>query len=81
MIYNVPGKKGVYSTFEMTEQDAKKTFGVDGDPDETGPSTPTTEPAASTEPAPAPRRPTMGSKYATSVSAGAINRRIQTELS
>jgi hypothetical protein len=27
MIYNVPGKKGVYSTYEMTEQDAGKLFG------------------------------------------------------
>ena len=27
MIYNVPGKKGVYSTYELSEQDAKKMFG------------------------------------------------------
>jgi hypothetical protein len=28
-IYNVPGKKGVYSTYEISEQDAKKMFGQD----------------------------------------------------
>jgi hypothetical protein len=27
MIYNVPGKKGVYSTYELAEQDAKLMFG------------------------------------------------------
>jgi len=27
MIYNVPGKKGVYSTYELTEAEAKKMFG------------------------------------------------------
>lgn len=35
MVYNVPGKKGVYSTYEMSEQDAKKMFGVDGEIEET----------------------------------------------
>jgi hypothetical protein len=39
IIYNVPGKKGVYSTYEMTEQDAKKMFGnIDGEADEAPPS-------------------------------------------
>ena len=27
MIYNVPGKKGVYSTYELSEHEAKKMFG------------------------------------------------------
>jgi len=27
MIYNVPGKKGIYSTYELSEPDAKKMFG------------------------------------------------------
>jgi hypothetical protein len=27
MIYNVPGRKGVYSTYELTEPEAKKMFG------------------------------------------------------
>jgi Fe2+ or Zn2+ uptake regulation protein len=27
MIYNVPGKKGIYSTYELSEADAKKMFG------------------------------------------------------
>jgi hypothetical protein len=43
MIYNVPGKKGVYSTYEMTEQDAKKLFGnVDGEVED-APSAPVVE--------------------------------------
>jgi hypothetical protein len=44
-IYNVPGKKGVYSTYEISEQDAKRMFGqIDGDADEIPP------PAAPTPP-------------------------------
>src|SRR5438046_6413225 len=36
MIYNVPGKKGVYSTYELSEQEAKKMFGqLDGEAEET----------------------------------------------
>jgi Fe2+ or Zn2+ uptake regulation protein len=36
MIYNVPGKKGVYSTYELSEQDAQKMFGlVDVEAEET----------------------------------------------
>ncbi len=34
MIYNVPGKKGVYSTYEMTPDEAKKMFGVDVETEE-----------------------------------------------
>jgi hypothetical protein len=34
MIYNVPGKKGVYSTYELSEQDAKRMFGSDGESEE-----------------------------------------------
>lgn len=37
MIYNVPGKKGVYSTYEISEQDAKKMFGQDRETEETPP--------------------------------------------
>jgi hypothetical protein len=33
MIYNVPGKKGVYSTYELTEHEAQKIFGPDSDSD------------------------------------------------
>ena len=40
-IYNVIGKKGVYSTYEISETDAKKMFGQDGD-------------ATAEEPTPAP---------------------------
>jgi hypothetical protein len=50
MIYNVPGKKGVYSTYEMTEQDARKLFGnVDVESEEAPPVT--------DNPAPAPTQP------------------------
>jgi hypothetical protein len=54
MIYNVPGKKGVYSTFEMTEQEAKKLFGnVDGETEEsTGAASPETATPPPTPPAP-----------------------------
>jgi hypothetical protein len=31
VIYNVPGKKGVYSTYELSEQDAKRMFGIDAE--------------------------------------------------
>jgi hypothetical protein len=34
MIYNVPGKKGVYSTYEVSEQEAKRLFGTDGEAEE-----------------------------------------------
>jgi hypothetical protein len=40
MIYNVPGKKGVYSTFELTEQEAKKMFGQFDDIEEVQPPSP-----------------------------------------
>jgi hypothetical protein len=50
MIYNIPGKKGVYSTYDVSEQDAKRLFGqTDSEsedqnpphsPEETEPSTP-----------------------------------------
>jgi len=43
MIYNVPGKKGVYSTYELAEADVKKMFGqIDGETsEETPPASPT----------------------------------------
>ncbi|SEE59060.1 hypothetical protein SAMN05519104_6646 [Rhizobiales bacterium GAS188] len=45
MIYNVPGKKGVYSTYELSEQEAKKMFGqFDEAPEE--PALPTAPTAA-----------------------------------
>jgi hypothetical protein len=40
MIYNVPGKKGVYSTYELSEAEAKKMFGQDGEVEEPTPSAP-----------------------------------------
>jgi hypothetical protein len=51
VIYNVPGKKGVYSTYEVSEEDAKKMFGADGDGEEPA------SPASSTAPAPSPPQP------------------------
>jgi hypothetical protein len=54
MIYNVPGKKGVYSTYEMTEQDAKKMFGnVDGEADDPS-NAQATETSTASLPPPAP---------------------------
>jgi hypothetical protein len=49
MIYNVPGKKGVYSTYELSEDDAKKMFGaadVEADPSDSGQASPTTPPSS-----------------------------------
>jgi hypothetical protein len=66
MIYNVPGKKGVYSTYELSEQEAKKMFGqFDEASDETAPApatsatavpsaTPAAARSASTAPTSAP---------------------------
>lgn len=51
MIYNVPGKKGVYSTYEVTEEEAKKLFGNDGEVDEPASVQPEAT-SASTAPAP-----------------------------
>lgn len=52
MIYNVPGKKGVYSTFELSEAEAKKMFGqFDGEAPEESPTT--TSPPAALPPPPA----------------------------
>jgi hypothetical protein len=49
MIYNVPGKKGIYSTYEMTEQDAKKMFGqFDGETEEAAATPAPATPAAPT---------------------------------
>lgn len=60
MIYAVPGKKGVYSTYEMTEQDAKKMFGqTDGEPEDQ---------AASPAPPTAPAAPPVSPSKATSTS-------------
>jgi hypothetical protein len=46
MIYNVPGKKGVYSTFEMSEDEAKKRLGVDGEQEDQATAASPSEPAA-----------------------------------
>ncbi len=54
MIYNVPGKKGVYSTYELTEAEAKKMFGqIDGE---------TTEEPQSPQGPPTQTAPTSSSK-------------------
>ncbi len=46
MIFNVPGKKGIYSTYELTEADAKKMFGqFDESSQEPGPSPATPAPS------------------------------------
>ena len=45
-IYNVPGKKGVYSTYEISEQDAKRMFGQDIAAEEP-PTTPSATPSGS----------------------------------
>jgi hypothetical protein len=50
MIYNVPGKKGVYSTYELSEDDAKKMFGANDESDE--PSAPPSPPTAAPPPTP-----------------------------
>jgi hypothetical protein len=70
MIYNVPGKKGVYSTYEMTEQDVKKLFGnVDAENEEPAAAIATVAPtvlATPSSPSPAPDKPRTGlanSKY------------------
>ena len=57
MIYNVPGKKGVYSTYEMTADEAKKMFGVDGETDEPA-SSATAEPSTVIPP-PQPAKKSM----------------------
>ncbi len=81
MIYNVPGKKGVYSSYEMTDQEAKKLFGVDGEPEE--PTSAASAPASSAPDAQAqkPQQKTMfsklsESKYASGTSATTISRRL-----
>lgn len=52
MIYNVPGKKGVYSTYELTEGEAKKMFGqYEGEPSEETP--PSAAPVPTSEQTPA----------------------------
>jgi hypothetical protein len=64
MIYNVPGKKGVYSTYELTESEAKKMFGQDGDSTE--------EPQSSQTPptqAPPPSKASASSPFKTEISA------------
>jgi hypothetical protein len=52
MIYNVPGKKGYYSTYELTEQDTKKMFGQVGE--ETTEEAPAATPQTAASPSPAP---------------------------
>jgi hypothetical protein len=51
MIYNVPGKKGVYSTYELSEEDVKALFGKDDPaPQETAPEPKPSTPAPTQEP-------------------------------
>jgi hypothetical protein len=83
MIYNVPGKKGVYSTYEISEQDAKKMFGQDGDgggeepPTAPGPNPPAPTPSAKATSAPAPRQfPTSKIKAELLGTTGSLTRRI-----
>lgn len=58
MIYNVPGKKGVYSTYEMTEQEARKLFGnTDIETEEA--TSPAAAPENAVAPAPSPASRTM----------------------
>jgi len=80
MIFNVPGKKGVYSTYEVTEDEAKKLFGADSDTDETSSAvTSATSAAATSDEVTQPRTgrlaAAMNTKYANSASTAAINRR------
>jgi hypothetical protein len=67
MIYNVPGKKGVYSTFELSEQDAKRMFGQsDSEPEDAPapvPATPAPEPAT---PAPSVRPKSINQRFLSS---------------
>ncbi len=58
MIYNVPGKKGVYSTYELTEQEAKKLFGIDADSEEKEAATQPT-PSENATIAPQPPKPQL----------------------
>lgn len=53
VIYRVPGKNGVYSTYELSPQEAKNMFGQTDDGEEASPAAPSTPPA----PAPAPAAP------------------------
>lgn len=61
MIYNVPGKKGVYSTYEVSEQEAKRLFGSDGETDE--PSAPAVGVESATAPQPSPPTPSPPAKH------------------
>jgi hypothetical protein len=81
MIFNVPGKKGVYSTFEMTPDEAKKMFGVDSETEEAAsspaPAAEATSSEKSSEEATSTRRSMFPgkSKFTTGTSPGALNRR------
>ena len=74
MIYNVPGKKGVYSTYELTEAEAKKMFGQFDETTEDSSPTPTMVPPTSAPPGglPAAERERLKQKLMASV---AVNRR------
>jgi hypothetical protein len=69
MIYNVPGKKGVYSTYELSAQEAKSMFGQsDGESDEPAAPAPTTTQASAptptqTTPQPRPAQASSGDKF------------------
>jgi hypothetical protein len=54
IIYNVPGKKGVYSTYELREDEAKRMFGADGEAEDAAPSQPASTTGSSTGPSPTP---------------------------
>jgi hypothetical protein len=86
MIYTVPGKKGVYSTYEMTPEEAKRLFGVDGETDDataenqpaSSAAAPTAAPEATTSKGlsiPAKPQGLRNSKYVSSASSAALDRR------
>ena len=73
MIYNVPGKKGVYSTYELSEADAKKMFGqMDGETAEEPPATPAPAEAKSQH----PTADRLKSKFLSGSAPGGMSRRI-----
>lgn len=65
MIYNVPSKKGIYSTYEVTEDEAKKLFG-DSDGEDGAPTAPSEAaapvPTPTTPSTPAPKTPPVQPK-------------------
>ena len=68
MIYNVPGKKGVYSTYELSEADAKKMFGQDGEAADEQSSPPPAQPATESKTNPTADR--LKNKFLSSAATG-----------